>query len=145
MECTWVRTWKVPAGPAKIKNWDLEKISPMRITVSCSAPPRAARFEKFTTRPKANQERASKRSSERACEMVRRPTAATVAIAKWHDPKRASANDCYAPSSRSSETSPTRPKRCHSSSSDEWQLRVPFRTFGLSLRMHKCRPAALLR
>ena len=38
LKCTWARTWEFPAGPAKINNWDLEKISPIRITVSCSAP-----------------------------------------------------------------------------------------------------------
>ena len=40
------------------------------------------------------------------------PTAATVAIAKWHNPQRASANDRFAPSSRSFETSLAQPESC---------------------------------
>lgn len=113
-KCTWARTWKVPAGKAKINNRDLEKISPMRITVSCSAPTGPARLENSTTRPQAIQERASKRSNESVCEMVCRPTAATVAIAKWHDPQRASANDCYAPSFRTFPGSSAYPESSHS-------------------------------
>lgn len=76
-----------------------------------------ARFEKSTTRgfhgPQAIHERRSKRSSESVCELVCMPTAATVAIAKWHNPQRASANDRFAPPLRSFAIAQLALESCH--------------------------------